>query len=250
MNQAVIYLRTNISIVLILVLTLGIVTIACAEGKDLSRAKAQSLITQSADFKQPVVLSLVTPIENNPFELDKASDSEKVEEAKARDLQRFFVYYPQIAFASHLGLATVEQQFLRERKAVGFQVLAQWFFKDKARATEQGKALWKEYGFQPAPDDSIPLAGKEFVNITGITSLGQNGAQADFTWKWNANKAGLALQENTEEFKALPEEIRKGLLGRDPRDKKQVEDWSGERKGRAAFQRYDDGWRLVGIMNY
>lgn len=251
MNQAVIYLRTNISIVLILVFVLGIVTTACAEGKDLSRAKAQSLITQSADFKQPAVLSLISPIENDPFELDKASDSEKVEEAKARDLQRFLSYYPQIAFASHLGLATIEQQFLRERKAVGFQVPAQWFFKDTARATEQGKAMWKEYGFQPAPDDSIPLARKEFVNITGITSLGQNGAQADFTWKWNANKVGLALQENTDEFKALPEQIRKGLLGQAPGNRMSlVENWSGERKGRAAFQRYDDGWRLVGIMNY
>lgn len=250
MNQDVIYLRTNIAIVLVLILILGLITTACAEGKDLNRAKAQSLIAESTEFKHPATLSLLSPMETEPFGLDKANDSEKLEEAKVRNLQRFHSYYPQIAVAIHLGLANVEQQLLREEKAVGFQVPAQWFFTVKTRTSEQGKALWKEYGL-PVSNDSIPLARKEFVNISGITSLAENQAQADFTWKWYASKTALALQENTDEFKALPLEIQKGLLGQTEGNRKpQTENWEGERKGKALFQRYDDGWRFVRIMNY
>lgn len=244
------YLKMDISILLILVCIFGLSTSACGEAKDLSRAKAQSLINQSSDFKQPATLSLITPVEREPFGLDKINESEKSEEAKARNLQRFLSYYPQIAVAVHLGLATVDQQLLREEKAVGIQVPAQWFFSVKARAGEQGRALWKEYGL-PASDDSLPLARKELVNITGITSLAENQAQVDFTWKWNPNKTALALQENTDEFKALPLEIQKGLLGQTEGNRKpQTENWEGERKAKALFQRYDDGWRLIRIMNY
>lgn len=244
------YLRTNISIPLILVCIFGFAASACAEGKDLSRAKAQNLITQSLDFKQPATLFLISPVEREPFGLDKINDSEKSEDAKARNLQRFLSYYPQIAVAVQLGLAAVDQQLLREEKAVGLQVPAQWFFSVKARANDQGKAMWKEYGM-PASDDSIPLSRKEIVNITGITSLVENQAQADFTWKWDMNKMALALQQGTDEFKALPIDIQKGLLGQTEGNRKpQTEDWSGERQGKALFQRYDDGWRLMKIMNY
>lgn len=244
------YLRTNISIPLICVCIFGLVTSACAEGKDLSRAKAQSLINQSSEFKQPATLSLISPVERDPFRLNKINDSEKPEEAKARNLQRFLSYYPQIAVAVQFGLAAVDQQLLREEKAVGVQVPAQWFFSVKARANDQGMAMWKEYGV-PASDDSLPLAQKEITNITGITSLAENQAQADFTWKWNPNKAALALQEGTDEFKALPIDIQNGLFGQTEGNRKpQTENWNGERKGRALFQRYDDGWRLIHIMNF
>ena len=240
----------NNHILLILVCIFGLTASACGEEKDLSRAKAQSLITQSPDFKHPAALSLISPVEREPFGPDKANDSKKPEEAKTRNLQLFFSYYPQIAVAAHFGLASVDQQLLREEKAVGFQVPAKWFFFVKARATDQGKALWKEYGMAVS-EDSLPLARKEFVGITGITSLAENRTQADFTWKWNPNKLAVAFQEDTEEFKALPVEIQKGLLGQTEGNRKpQVENWSGERKGKALFQRYDDGWRLTGITNY
>jgi len=235
---------------LILVTLINLATTACGQAKDLNRTKAQTLIVESTDFKQPAVLALKSPAESEPFGLNKSSKSEKVEDAKVRNLQLFLSYYPRIAAAAHLGLATIDQELIREEKAVGVQVSAQWFFSVKTSTTEQGKKMWKEYG-SPASDVAIPLARKEFVNITGITSPAENQALAEFTWKWNSNKAAHALQENTDDFKALPADIQQGLLGRTEGNRQnQTEIWDGERKGKALFQRYDDGWRLVSITNY
>lgn len=233
---------------LTLIFVMGILT-AC-EGKDLTRSKAESLIVASPQFKSPQTVSLISPMENDPFGLEKASDSEKVEEAKPRYLQRFLQYHPRIAVLNHLGLISIEQSLLREEKAVGTQVPAMWYFSVKARLSEQGRALWKEYGL-PAAEDAIPLARREFVSITGIMSQGENRAQADFNWKWSANKIGLAFQENTDEFKALPLEMQKGLRGQTEANRQALtENWSGERKGKASFERFDDGWRISGMTNY
>lgn len=245
MNQAFYYLRTIISITLFLILIVGTGASTACEGQDLSRAKAESLIKESNEFKTLGTLSLANPTEKEPFGLNKAGESEKMEDAKLRNLQLFLTYYPKIAVANHLGLVTIEQQLVKEERAVGVQIPAQWFFAVKVQANEQGKAMWKEYSLPPV-EDSIPLARKEFLTVKNITSLAETQRMAEFSWKWNVNKIGLAFQENTEEFRTLPVDIQKGLLGQTEGNRqRQTEDWSGERTGKALFQKYDDGWKLV-----
>ncbi len=245
MSQTIYYLKAKSSFVLTLVLIIGAVTLTACEGKDLSRARAQSLITQSPAFVQLGTLPLDNQYESEPSSLDKANDAETIEQGRGRNLRRFLSYNPKIAVANHLGLVTIEQQLVKEEKAVGLQVPAQWFFTVKVRANEKGKALWKDYK-QPPDETAIPLAEKEFVSIGGITSLAENQRMAEFVWRWKTNSTGLALQENTNEFKALPVELQKGLLGQTEGNRQlQTEEWSGERQGKAIFQKYDDGWRLV-----
>jgi hypothetical protein len=236
---------------LTLFLILPAILFTACSAEELTRAKAEALIKESDEFKNPFSVSLLTPTENDPFFLDKAGESEKVEEAQARNLARFFDFYPEIAVVNHLGLVTIEQKLVREEKAVGFQVPAQWFFSVKVRANEKGKELWKEYGL-PAADNLIPLARKEISSIKGITSLAENQRIAEFTWKWIPNKTGLAFQENTEGFRALPDELKRGLLGQTRADKqRQTKEWSAtEQTGKAFYLKYDDGWRVMRIVNF
>ena len=220
-------------------------TAACESTKELTRAKAQSLIEESAEFKQPAIISLKTRYENQAeaLSVDKLSSSEKAQEAEQRVRKLFLEYFPQIGVAEYLGLTTIETAFVKEEKGV-FQVPAQWYFTVKARANERGRAAWKEYGM-PLDDEAIPIAKKQFGAITGMTKLAENQAKADFNWKWIPNSVGQALDEQTAEFKALPVEVQNPLLGKSANNlHAQVEDWSGERTASGLYQHYDDGWRL------
>jgi hypothetical protein len=220
---------------------------ACQSTKELTRAKAQSLIEASAQFQQPAALSLETDDEDaaKALLINKASASETASEAAPRALARFLDHYPQIAVANHLGLVKIEQAFVKEEKANLIISQPQWYFTFKARANEKGKAMWKEYKLPP-DEKAIPLAQKQFGAVTGITRLADNQAQADFTWQWKANSVGKALDSTTEEFKSLPAAIQKSLLGQSANNyQPRIEEWGGERKVSGLFQRYDDGWRLT-----
>ena len=189
-------------------------TVACESNKELTRVKAQSLIEESAEFKQPAVISLKTRYENQAEALfvDKLSSSEKAEDAEARARKLFLEYFPQIGVADYLGLVLIETAYVKEEKAV-FQTPPQWYFTVKARANEKGQAMWKEYGVLPS-DEAIPLARKQLSAIKGITKLSENQAKADFGWKWIPNSVGKALDEKSEEFKILPVEVQDPLLGK------------------------------------
>lgn len=215
--------------------------------KELTRPQAQSLIIESAEWKHPATVSLATRYENpaEALRMNKASDSEEVEEGKVRNLVLFFEYFPQIGVANHLGLVTIEQVLVKEEKANLIVGSSQWYFTVKVRANDKGKALWKDYGLPPN-DEAIPLAKKQFVGITGITKLAENQVKADFTWKWIPNQIAKFLQPDTDEFKSLPAELQKAMLGKSPNNyQPKTEDWSGERNAAGIVQRYDDGWRLV-----
>ena len=247
MNRTIFSERLNLSILLALLFIFGAGTLtACnSSGSDLSRAKAEDLIVESASFKQVGMLSLTSRYENDPLSMDKAGNAETSAEGEMRIRQRFLDYNPQITLAVHLGLAEVTQRFAKETKSGGWQVPAQWFFNVSVKLTAKGDAMWKEYNLPPAKD-ALPLARKEFVKIAGITSLAENQRMAEFTWRWKTNPVGLALQERTAEFQELPEELQKSLLGQTEWNAQpQTENWSGERTARALFQRYDDGWRFV-----
>ena len=221
--------------------------VACQSSKELSRAKAQALIVQDAEFKDPRVLLLTrTSVDGKGiFWILKQPASEEREQAQARVLPSFFKYSPQHHAALHLGMIDAEATLVREDTKVSPIDKPAWGFKITLKPTDAARALAEEMKL-PASETQIPTGLKKFVAVTGITKLAENQAKADFTWTWVPNRLGRALDPSTSEFKALPKELQSVLLdeannGLQP----QIEDWTGERKLSGLFQRYDDGWRLV-----
>ena len=122
-----------------------------------------------------------------------------------------------------------------------------WYFEENYTLSEKGKTYWSDYEL-PAQDTVIPTAKKEFINVTGITGTGATEAGVEFTYRWLPNRLGKSLDPSTDEFKSLPENLRKNLTEVYPYPVSPfVVDWGGERPGSARFQKYDDGWRLTSI---
>lgn len=233
---------------LLVVLFVSNFTSAC-EGGDLTRSNAERLVSASPQFVEPVFFSLVTSYEKEPLWINKSGNDEKREDAAKRSRETFLAFQPQIAAAEFLGLIVIEQSYVREEPSFGTQIPARWYFGYKVRANEKGKSMWKQMNVSER-EDALPLAKREFVQINELTILAENQRAADFNWRWKANAFALAFEENSAEFNALPENIRKGLLGQTEANlQPQTDDWSGERKSRAFFQRIDTGWKLERFMS-
>jgi hypothetical protein len=228
---------------LFLLIVFGLISISCSS-KELSRSTAQSIIEASPAFKEAANISLADPFhERMPNGLEKASPDEVREQAQQRVLERELQWQPQMAAANNLGLVSLSADFVKEDKAF-MQIPAEFYFKVVARANSKGKALWKDYELRET-DESLPIARKEITGITGITKLGENQAATDFIYEWIPNELGKTLDPTTEEFKRLPVEMQKDLTGKGSESNQNKSfDWSGERRGKALFQKYDDGWRL------
>lgn len=216
---------------------------------ELPRSRVKSLIEESADFSQPATIDLTNQYETKPSGVDKKSAVETVEQAKARDLKTLLESYPDVETANVLGYTVIEQSLIKEDPFnMGGMNIPRWYLTCKVRANERGRQLWQQMNLA-VRDEVLPIGRKEFVAVSGIANQGDAQAIADFTYKWKPNELGRALDERTEEFKKLPEEVRarlaqkKGLL-----HASDSIDWSGERQGKAIFQKYDDGWRLIKIF--
>ncbi|MGI8469290.1 MAG: hypothetical protein ACR2N3_12645 [Pyrinomonadaceae bacterium] len=231
---------------------LVIISVLAAAGCDsgeLSRSQVKSLVEVSPEFVQPAIIDLTNQYETKPSNIDKLSATETVEQAKARDLKTLLESYPDMEAANYLGFTDVEQTLIKEVPyTAGSMNIPGWYLTRKIRASEKGKQLWQEIKL-PIKDDSLPIGRKEFIEVSGIAKQGETMAIADFTYKWQPNELGKALDEQTDEFKKLPQEIRKRLAEkRGLLHTSDSMDWSGERQGKAIFQKYDDGWRLVKIF--
>jgi len=91
--------------------------------------------------------------------------------------------------------------------------------------TEEGKRMSSGWKFTKAINQfdidkwEIPIAKKSLVEVTGIIGGDKEQAQVEYTWKWVPNELGEKLNN-----------LRPSLE---------------LQKGRAAFRKYDDGWRIV-----
>lgn len=219
-----------------------IVIVGCGFG-ELSRSQVQSLVEAAPDFSQPAIVDLNNYFENQSSCTERLSAEETVEQAKARDLKTFLESYPTFDAARHLGYVNVEQTLVKEDKYFPANNFGRpcWNMTIKFRANDKGKQLWEAMKL-PVRDNALPIGRKQFGAVSGITKQVETQALADFTYQWQSNELGKALDENREEFKKLPPETQKKLS-----EKKglmhasETTDWSGERQGKALFQKYDDG---------
>lgn len=238
---------TQFTVFIIIIFALGIS--GCSSG-ELSRSRVKSMIEASPDFVQPATVDLTNQYETKPSCTERLSADEIVEQAKARDLKTFLESYPTFDAARHLGYTNIEQTLVKEDKYFPANNFARpcWELTINFRANDKGKQLWEAMKL-PVRDDALPIGRKQFGTVSGITKQGETQALADFTYQWQPNEFGKALDDKTEEFKKLPQEIqktlseKKGLL-----HSSESMDWSGERQGKALFQKYDDGWRLVRVF--
>ena len=170
---------------LLLLLFAGSLTLSGCGSRDLSRSEAQRLIEQSSNFKQPFALELMQGETLLPY--GKALDvldagEESPEQAAARKIKEYYEKNPQIAVAAHLGLVEARVKALdpaQPKPQFSWQK-PRWGFEEDYLATDSAKALWKAYELPPT-EKSVPLAGKQIVEVTGITKADETRAAAQFT---------------------------------------------------------------------
>ena len=233
---------------------IGIFTAACGS-KELSRSQVRELIEASNDFNQPYILTLTQGQPSIAGQGSLPVSEGKIEtpaEAGQRRIKTYFELYPQVAVANHLGLVEprVKSKDAEQPKPISWMDTPVWWFDEKYAATEKGRDLWKDIKLPPS-EGAIPLAVKEFIEVTGITRQGENAAQAQFAWKFVPNETARYFDSSAAGFKTLPVDLQTAMLGRQPatitnRNPQDVTiKFSADpRRGQALFRRYDDGWRL------
>ena len=225
--------------------------ISCGS-KELTRSQAQKMVASSREFKDIKSLDYINRSlrddRNKGTSVAKSPDEPEAAAVQGR-IGDYFVEEPRVGIASHLGLVKPELKRINEKPEIlgsltpsGF-----WYFEENYTLTDKGKKYWGDYEL-PVQETVIPTAKKEFINVTGITGLGETDAQVEFTWRWLPNELGKSLDPSTEEFKRLPENLKTNLTSVYPYPVSPfIADWGNERFGSAQFQKYDDGWRLINV---
>ncbi len=247
--------------VLLSTIIFSIISTTSCSSKELSRSQAQKLIEETVNFKQPFTLPLVqgkAAVAGQGSLRILEERTETPSEAEQRKIKLYLEMFPPVAVANHLGLVEprVKSHDSEQPRHERWMDGPTWWFDEKYVTTDQAKALWKEYDLPPS-EDSIPLAGKEFTEVTGITKQGGDAAQAQFAWKYVPNETSRYFDGSTAEFKTLPADIRERMLGKQPptilvrAPEDQTTKFSiNARQGAATFRRYDDGWRLETVGFY
>ena len=236
----------------------------CAQSKDLSRSRALTLISNSKEFKEPGAVALRD--DYGEVSVPARSEDEEASIAQPRAVEAFLDNHPALAVLQHLGLLEVSAQATQKPKVIkapeirvekpdgttarsplGHDSLAPWKFLIRVSLTDKGRKAVGSHG------RTIPLYTRQVVDVTGIVTTQNGGAQAEFTWRAMPTSVGESFDPTSEAYKNLPPELQQGLkkptgpLQRTPlADTSEVN--TAIRKGAAFFQRYDDGWRLTSIQ--
>jgi hypothetical protein len=222
------------------------------------------LISEAKEFKEPAAVALRDEYEN--IFVPAQSEDEEETVAKARAVEAFLDNHPALAVIQNIGIIEVTAQVIQKpktikapeirversdgttgRSPVGSDRLEPWKFAVSVILTDKGK---KEAG---SGGLTIPLYTRRVIEVTGIIPTQNGGAQADFTWRAVPNSIGEAFDPTSAAYKNLPPKLQQllkkpaGLLQKTPfADTSEIN--TSIRKGVAYFQRYDDGWRLIGIQ--
>lgn len=246
MLRSIVKRQLNVLLVTFCVVIAAIPGCGSASG-DLTRESARKLIEKSDRFKAPIVATLKDDKEL-PMLPNSADETEQ--QARARVVEMRLSSDLTLAVLRHLGYADVKATLVRPGRMVGsgaFADIQPWVFNVEASLTDKGREEAKSEGLDGGK--AVPLARREVVEVTGIKKEGIRG-EAEFTWKAIPTEAGKAFDPSTDTFKSLPPELREALTkarGVGPFAKSATVNWSDVQRTGAAFQKYDDGWRLTGV---
>jgi hypothetical protein len=222
---------------------------ACSSG-DLSRSQAQKMITESNDFKQPAIIELVQgniPLNKGKGLVVAKSATELESEAIQSRISSHYASNPQMAVADYFGLIDARLKRTNDVPDPVTAATSNWYFNERYTITDKAKEIWEEAKL-PVNETAVPVAFKEFIEVTGLTKQNENTVLADFSYKWSPNEVGKSLDSLTEEFRRLPEKVRQDLIAPGGlKNRNQTLSWEGNRDGKATFQKYDDGWRLISV---
>lgn len=223
-------------------------TPSCSSSTRLDRSKAADLISRSPQFTQP--FTIIVRHEKDSRNLGPIKPSETKEEGQARAVEDYFNASPYRGALREEGLVTATARYEHTTMYGGEEGPSLYTLDIKP--TEKGEQLWRELSM-PVDTATLPLAKREIISVTGITGGDEKSrrATAEFTWRWVPTLAGRVLQRGTPEFEHLPDRIKEqfndrglGVLGIGAQPPLQL---SATRQSVAAFQLYDDGWRLTDL---
>jgi hypothetical protein len=237
---------------------------SCAESKELTRARALTLIKTDKEFTEPALLVLRS---GDTILVDALAADEPEHDAQTRAVEAYLNDHPVMAVFKYLNLIEVTADVVNKpvvikapaiivnrpdgtvgKTPVGNDRLEPWKFLIRTSLTKKGKEAAQ------GDEKIIPIYTKRVLEVTGITNAaGMAGqAQAEFTWRIVPTAAGEALDPTSKVYKSLPPDLQQllrqpqGLMQKTPLASTSEIDTS-VRKGTASFQRYDDGWRLLGV---
>lgn len=224
-------------------------TISCSSG-ELNRSEAGKMISESNDFRQPSVIEFVQGghalVGRGQGAIESTSDDEPEAEAVSRRIVEHYTANPRMELADHFGLIKAEIKRTNDKPEPRTSVSNYWFFNERYVVTDKGRKMWEGLKL-PVNETAVPIAEKEFIEVTGITKQNDNTVQVDYKWRWKPNEIGRSLDSSSEDFKALPEKIKSDLLAPPAlyTSRDRTMSWTGEQQAKAKFQKYDDGWRVV-----
>lgn len=236
---------------LFILLIFAVISLSACSSDELSRSQAKSMIIESNDFKQPATLEYnQLYIADGEGIMEAKSDIESEEETIKRRISEYFWEVPQVAVANHFGLVEPQLKRKNDNPIYPSQLRGYWHFNERYVVTDKGRKMWLDIGFSPS-ETSIPIAQREFTGeITEIRKQGEINVLVEFKWRWKPNQVGKSLDPSTEEFKQLPEKIRKDLI--EPNayvSQERTRSWANERLGKAMFEKdYENGrWKLISV---
>lgn len=243
-----------------IILTVTLLAIACSSiNSGVSRGTATTAIEQDTRYKAAMAMSVDVSgrfNNNGGATVYQTSADDTAETAVVRAKTVFMEHQPQIAVTEQLGFIKLyfEKPELTEasmgEKNYGTN-LGLWTFKTRAELTDKGKALWTE--LKLAEDSqSLPIAVRTGLDVTGITDENQNNKRADFTYTWKPTELGEAFDPNSSTYAKLPKDLQEALKSVQQNmfvgGKVNPASFNSSKSGMARFKKFDDGWRLIDVM--
>lgn len=186
----------------------------------------------------------------------QTSANDTAETAVVRAKTVFAEHQPQIAIAEQMGYIKLyfEKPELTEASMGEKNYdtnLGLWNFKTRAELTDKGKALWEGLKLS-VNDQSLPIAVRTNLDVTGIMDENQNNKRADFTYKWKPNELGEAFDPSSSTYAKLPKDLQESLKSVQQNmfvgGKVNPAGFNSLKTGMARFKKFDDGWRMSDLM--
>lgn len=186
----------------------------------------------------------------------QTTSDDTAETAISRAKAFFAEKQPQVAVAEQLGYLKLyfEKAELIESQ-MGQQnygtALGLWKFKTRGEITDKGKALWNDLKLTEN-DQSLPIAVRTNLDVTGIIDENPNNKRVDFTYKWKPTELGEAFDPSSSTYAKLPKELQESLKQNQQNvfigGKVNPANFNSSKTGLARFKKFDDGWRLSDVM--
>lgn len=246
--------KSNFTVKILTALILSALCFSCSTLGGFTRSTAAGLIENNNNYKAPatITIDIGGRLSNAGAKTPQLSADDTAEAAAVRAKADFAKRQPQIVVAESLGYIKLH---FEKAELISPQIgetnyrtdLKMWAFRPRAEITDKGRALWKELNLN-VDEESLPLAVRGAVEITGLKDENQSLKSADFTYKWQPNELGQAFNPNSSTYKNLRAELQNALQQTQfdmfGQGNNNILDFDKPRTGKANFQKFDDGWRL------